>query len=98
MSKTVLDVSLLDSKEYKKLSKHWGDAAAKALLEKSVPELKELLAAKQIDKRNIKAEVESNESYQAAKSVVKDFNASSRETLAPIEAAINMIAVVLASK
>jgi hypothetical protein len=98
MSKVTLDASLLDSKEYQKLAKHWGDAAAKQLLEKSLPELKELLASKQIDKRNIKAEVEANEAYQAAKAVVKDFNASTRETLAPIDAAINMIAVVLASK
>lgn len=93
-----LDVEILESKEFEKLAKHWGEKVAKEFIQKSTPELKEVLASKQVDRRNAIADVESNEKYKAAKSVMKDFNASKRDVLAPIDAAIAVIARVLSAR
>jgi hypothetical protein len=93
-----IDVSLLDSKQFKKAAKKTSEHYAKEILGKATADLREVVAQCSIAVSEAKNETAANENYIKSKDVVDTFNKATRETVAPHEAIKNLALAVLKSR
>ena len=95
---TQVDLSLLDSKQFKKAEKLIGYENAKELLGLTDEELNERIVYCEVQATTAKAEKEANEAYSSAKDVIKVFNAGEKDVVAPLKAVKAMCLAVKQSR
>lgn len=93
-----LDLSLMDTKEYKAFAKIVGDKQAKELLEKSDDDLKAVISSHTVSIAQAADDTKKASAYAAAVAVTKDFNAALREKNKPLLAAVKLAAKTLCSR
>lgn len=93
-----LDVELLESKEFKKLKRECGETFAKEFFSKTSAELESVMVARTLEKQEAKAQMEANNAYKEALSIVQDFKGGLRDSNKRLDALINAAAKVLQSR